>query len=185
MYVGYGGNQRRMIPSKIVSENYLGNGERILQVGDTQHFQFEESSEGPFDLKDAHLLKETREEQIMINGIITLRRIEGWLGKSKGMKQILWERGLWNPRMKKNESESEKEKKRLEGKALLPEELDMVQCHPELAGNDIEYAWGFSSSIFRRSNSVNGQNLEEKVEAARTIERIWKFERKARDYMSM
>jgi hypothetical protein len=64
------------------------------------------------------------------------------------------------------------------------------KCHPELAGNGIEYAWGFSSSLFRRTNFPNGLSLEQKVEAALvkehlTMERIWKFERKARDYMSM
>jgi hypothetical protein len=99
---------------------------------------------------------------------------EGWLGKPKGMKQI---RGLWNSEMKKHESDHEKEKKRLDGKTLLPEHLDMVRvlsklpdfkgtkcalrkmiedrghilmispkCHPEIAGNGIESAWGFSSS---------------------------------------
>jgi hypothetical protein len=64
------------------------------------------------------------------------------------------------------------------------------KCHPELAGKGIEYAWGFSSSLFRRTNFPNGLSLEQKVEAALfqehlTLDRIWKFERKARDYMSM
>jgi hypothetical protein len=71
-----------MAPSVILDETYLGNGRsRILNVGDTQYFQFEETSDGPCDLKNAHLYKDTREEQIMVNGSLTTRLIDGWLGK--------------------------------------------------------------------------------------------------------
>jgi hypothetical protein len=101
--VNYGGNQRKipLSESQILSEACLGNGPRILNAGDSQYFQFEDESGGPFDLNDTHLHKETRDEEVMVNGTVIKQTREGWLGKPKGMKQILWEMGLWNPEMKK------------------------------------------------------------------------------------
>jgi hypothetical protein len=62
------------------------------------------------------------------------------------------------------------------------------KCHPKIAGQGIEYAWGYSKLRFRRGiNDAIASHLEENVKAALsrevlTINQICKFARKARDY---
>eukprot|EP00733_Pompholyxophrys_punicea_P000443 Pompholyxophrys_punicea_v1_NODE_122_length_3354_cov_5.345862.p1 type:complete len:471 gc:universal NODE_122_length_3354_cov_5.345862:1263-2675(+) len=91
--------------------------------------------------------------------------VQGYIGKAKGKRQILWERGLWKPGMTgdhKQESlnidfvlgscEDFKEEKgalqeivESRGHILLMS----PKCHPEIAGVGIEYAWGISKLNFR------------------------------------
>ena len=62
------------------------------------------------------------------------------------------------------------------------------KCHPEIAGQGIEYAWGYAKLRFRQYvNDAEGSNLERNVRASLstevlTNERISKFIRKSRDY---
>ena len=65
------------------------------------------------------------------------------------------------------------------------------KCHPELAGNGIEYAWGMSKKVFRKSNGevgpkkLSAKNLHDRVLAsfhAVKIENVLAFARRARRY---
>ena len=62
------------------------------------------------------------------------------------------------------------------------------KCHPEIAGQGIEYAWGYAKLRFRQHfNDMTAANLEKNVRAVLsatvlTKERMRKFNRKARDY---
>ena len=103
---------------------------------------------------------------------------QGWVGKAKGKLQIVFERGLLDP-TKLYDYYSEKGRKDAEGniiectsidsliqslrdfreeKTLLQlraEEMGMSivrspKCHPECAGEGIEYVWGVSKNSYRR-----------------------------------
>jgi hypothetical protein len=68
--------------------------------------------------------------------------------------------------------------------------LASVACHPEMAGNGIEYCWGYGETIFRKINDKIVKNLRSNVAIAispahLTLERIWKFSRRPREYMRM
>ena len=66
------------------------------------------------------------------------------------------------------------------------------KAHPELAGQGVEYSWGYSKFTFRRANT--GQQKSKQLRAnvlqatsatvanGLNIERVRKFVRKARDY---
>ena len=60
------------------------------------------------------------------------------------------------------------------------------KCHPEVAGCGIEYSWGKSKMAFRRNfNDCAGKNLQDNIVkslATVTMDIVWKFERKTRDY---
>jgi hypothetical protein len=65
------------------------------------------------------------------------------------------------------------------------------KAHPELAGQGMEYSWGYAKLIFRKNNTTGtskkkAERLAANVRGAlssgyMTIERIRKFVRKARD----
>jgi hypothetical protein len=63
-----------------------------------------------------------------------------------------------------------------------------VKCHPEMAGNGIEYIWGCSERIFRKNNDNTTENFIKNIKLSLSnnslpMERIWKFERRSRDYI--
>lgn len=65
-----------------------------------------------------------------------------------------------------------------------------VACHPEMAGHGIEYCWGYGETMLRKINDHTDANLHANVKRALSpeclsLQRIWKFERRARDYMRM
>ena len=136
---------------------------------------------------------------------------EGYVGKAKGLKQIAWERGFYSAEdlrakglMKVKEEAirtklnlckdfaTEISQMQFIAKQLGVEVTMTPKAHPELAGQGIEYSWGYAKLMFRKNNT-NGtskekaQRLESNVLDAistenLTIERIRKFVRKARDY---
>ena len=148
--------------------------------------------------------------------------IKGYVGESKGIKQILIERGLWIKGMRGSQDAKQRAKMLAEGKDLLDTSLDAPlvlskcedfhnekgalqdlvesrghililspKCHPELAGCGIEYSWGKSKQHFRRqANDTIAANphsniLDSIQSSVLPIERIWKFERRSRDYRRM
>eukprot|EP00733_Pompholyxophrys_punicea_P000792 Pompholyxophrys_punicea_v1_NODE_290_length_2356_cov_40.811280.p1 type:complete len:268 gc:universal NODE_290_length_2356_cov_40.811280:1473-2276(+) len=130
--------------------------------------------------------------------------VEGYVGKPKGMRQILWERGLWiegmtadslDPKLNIKSILSSCTDFRNEKTALqaLFEDRGHIllmspKCHPELAGVGIEYSWGKSKLEFRRR--INDQvpaNLQQNVIKSLSVDvlplsRIRKFARRTRDY---
>ena len=104
--------------------------------------------------------------------------MEGWEGKPKGMLQILWERGFIDPTKKKEEYTVDGRKDRFGNviresslKHLMSLLTDFIaeetllqyhgrllgvkvdrtpKCHPEIAGEGIEYDWGCGKGYYRR-----------------------------------
>ena len=128
-----------------------------LKPGDAQPMVFQPGDPPPFE----HL--DWTEEQ--------------YVGKAKGINQVLFERGLWDPSIKyKVDGQSDKHGDVIPGtstKELLANcpdfknELNLLQqlvqdrghillsspkCHPELAGDGVEYGWGQSKRYYRRNN---------------------------------
>ena len=143
---------------------------------------------------------------------------EGWCGKAKGMMQVLWERGFID-KSKKNEyilagskdefgvvDKNTSLKYLLENLSDFVEEESLLQtnarkmgaqidrtpkCHAELAGEGIEYTWGFGKNHFRRQPL----DLKRKKETFRGLVRsslsrqkctpkiIRSFSKRARDYI--
>ena len=149
---------------------------------------------------------------------------KGWLGSSKGMLQILFERGILDTNGKTNNEidkfytvlgKQDENGNRIEGTSLrfllssLPDfknEMTLLQyraeqlgveidCspkyHPEIAGEGIEYVWGFSKSTYRRMplGTKKKQGFRELVTAALntnnvlTVSAIRKCAKRARMYM--
>lgn len=132
--------------------------------------------------------------------------IVGYEGKPKGVRQMLWERGLWEDGM----TGSAEPSSGLNANTVLGdcpdfrEEKSALQhlvesrghilimspkCHPELAGMGIEYSWGKAKLEFRRrTNDENPKKLEKNMlkalstEAILTLQRIRRFARRTRDY---
>ncbi len=123
-------------------------------------------------------LKEVQEIATAKNLPITTEEddiIEGWLGKPKGIKQVLWERGLLDPKVQyvaKVKKDDPKEAGKVEYSTLLANCTDFLsektclmflgkrlnvdvdqstKCHPELAGEGIEYTWGHAKGPYRKA----------------------------------
>jgi len=135
---------------------------------------------------------------------------DGYIGKAKGLKQIAWERGFWSKAelLQKGLVKEDVIRSRLatchdfatkiSQMQFIAQELGVEvvmtpKAHPELAGQGVEYSWGYSKFTFRRNNT--GRTSKEKVqqleaniraalstESSLNIERVRKFVRKARDY---
>ena len=99
-------------------------------------------------------------------GVLKFRM--GYAGSAKGVKQILWERGLWKAGMKAKLASEDKDYPELSANDVLAncqdfkEELGAMQSliqssgnivlftskgHPEIAGAGIEYDWGVSKKF--------------------------------------
>ena len=152
-----------------------------LKPGDTQIFFFGEGMPPPWYKPNAPKYdrptgKRDKEGRDLVE--------EGYVGKAKGMKQVLWERGLWKEGMVKRLEEDAEgglglsmyhvlsdcwdfarettalmEKLRARGHILLM----CVKCHPELAGVGIENTWGKSAMHFRRNNDCIASHLDQNV----------------------
>jgi hypothetical protein len=93
MNTEYGGKQSAMRDTLIErEEGFLGlNPGLTLQVGDTQRMIFAEDDPPPHFKPDA-----PKYDQPATDG---KKAVEGYIGKPKGLKQVLWERGLWKDGM--------------------------------------------------------------------------------------
>jgi hypothetical protein len=168
--------------------------------------------------KKTELIK--RCEDNGIRTIETTQKIEeGWQGKPKGLLQILWERGwidannLGNYTMSGRQNASGVLMKNTSLKLLMAncidfeEEESLLQyygrdlgvtvdrtpkCHCELAGEGIEYAWGFSKNYYRTlslSDKKGKQNFLDAVNKCISRDKITtgmirKFSRRAREYIA-
>ena len=121
-----------------------------------------------------------------------------FLGTPKGLKQILWERGLYDysmnmEKMKKVlskcpdfEAETCAFEEEVAERGHIP--ILSPKGHPELAGVGIEYCWGKSKLHFRRNNSIKSGSFSKRIldsictKNVLFLERIRKFARKSRSY---
>ena len=126
--------------------------------------------------------------------------IEGYVGKPKGMKQVLWERGLWKDdgsmvvgdakEQLQSCTDFSNEKGALEDMVSSRGHVLMMspKGHPELAGVGVEYSWGKSKMHYRRNNDCVPAHLHANIVGALdsdTVLPLWRirrFARKARDY---
>jgi hypothetical protein len=110
--------------------------------------------------------------------------VEGWIGKPKGIRQVLWERGLMDPqvtcgiKVKKGDPNYEE---KVEYSTVLADWADFLnektsliylgEClgvevdrstksHPELVGKGIEYFWGKAKSVYQRSTLAQKKEKE-------------------------
>lgn len=198
MSSNFGGKQRHMRSTTILAEKgFLGPHARILEVGNTQHMVFKPSDPAPWYAKDTPKYDKTEREA---NGQV--KTTIGYVGKPKGLKQVLWERGFWdvsNPNFKPKVEEL---------REIMAECLDFKheetalqqisnkaghllrmspKGHPELAGVGIEYSWGKAKLEFRRRNDLDPKTFHARVLQVLSTEvlfldRIRKFARRARQY---
>ena len=144
--------------------------------------------------------------------------IEGWVGKAKGALQILWERGFidatcvhkytnkgsLNGGVRDDSTSLECLMSRLPdfvneetvlqqtGKKLGVTILRTPKCHPELAGEGIEYAWGVAKLFYRRQPLSMKRSKDSFLELVKTatsrtgvlnVRNIRRFSARARRYM--
>ena len=143
---------------------------------------------------------------------------QGWEGKPKGLLQILWERGLVDANkldtytmkgktdelgniinntsliyLMANCTDFANEETLLQHKGR---EMGVLvdrtpKCHPELAGEGIEYTWGCSKGYYRRlpiQRKRGLQNFKSSVQLSMSADvlsksRVRKFARRARRYI--
>jgi hypothetical protein len=143
---------------------------------------------------------------------------EGWVNKPKGSFQVLYERGWINPNMWKqytNEGRKDEMGNLIQKTSIdhlmqqqpdFQSELTLLQyyakqlgvivdrtpkCHPELAGEGIEYVWAFAKLFYRnkplRMKKTKGafQQLVEQCLSREnlSIAKVRKCSRRAREYM--
>ena len=145
---------------------------------------------------------------------------EGWVNKPKGMLQILYERGFLDPTrsMKTYTLDGKKDEyghvvPETSLKELISSLLDFQneetllqyhgrllgvivdrtpKCHPEIAGEGIEYSWGAAKLFYRRLRIKEKRSKEKFRNSVKnstnrntilTIARQRKFSKRARQYM--
>ena len=110
--------------------------------------------------------------------------VKGWVGKPKGIKQVLWERGLLDPQVtyvSKIKKDDPNYEEKVEYSTVLADCADFLnektslmylgerlgvevdrstKSHPELAGEGIEYSWGRAKSVYRSSTLAQKKGKE-------------------------
>ena len=209
MNSNFGGKQPSMRSSKIIaSEGFLGPHlhDHVLKVGDIQHMVFQPTDPPPWYAPetprfDTVLCSADGTPERNPDG--TCKTTSGYVGKPKGLRQVLWERGFWNvadPKYKPtidklrtvlaNCFDFQHEKTALERAAHDRGHLLRMtpKGHPELAGVGIEYSWGKAKMHFLRHNDLDPKTFHAQVLQALStdvldVTRVRKFARRARDYM--
>jgi hypothetical protein len=109
---------------------------------------------------------------------------EGWVGKPKGIRQVLWERGLLDPQVTyvaKIKRDDPNLEEKVEYSTVLADCADFLgektslmylgerlgvevdrstKCHPELSGEGIEHSWGRAKSVYRRAKLADKKGKE-------------------------
>ena len=62
-----------------------------------------------------------------------------------------------------------------------------VKGHPEMAGVGVEYTWGYSKMVYRRTNTLDPKTLRERAEwtlspEVMPLDRVRRFARRARSF---
>ena len=145
--------------------------------------------------------------------------LKGWEGQPKGMLQVLWERGFIDGTKSEKYYTIEGRKDQFGNidpatsvKMMLERQMDFIEeetllqyhgrqlgvtidrtpkCHPEMAGEGIEYNWGCAKGYYRRLPITEKRTKNKFRESVKksisrdimTIERQRMFSRRARQYM--
>jgi hypothetical protein len=146
--------------------------------------------------------------------------VEGWEEKAKGMLQILWERGFIDPAKRKEEYTVDGKKdafgniiRETSLKHLMSLLTDFIEeetllqyhgrllgvrvertpkCHPEIAGEGVEYDWGCGKGVYRRlpisekrTKTKFRESVRKCLDSTRvlTVQRRRLFSKRARQYM--
>jgi hypothetical protein len=179
-----------------------------------QSFVFQEGDPAPFySLKASKVDYNTKKKRKRGKKIVECDVIvQGYVGKAKGMKQVLWELGLWVKDMvQKIDVDKDKKCRGLDMsmshvlsmctdfveewpafKKLIHDMGHILQTspkgHPEIAGARIEYGWGDSKMVFRRTNDCVAKNLHRNTVSSfkvLALARTRKYARRARAYRTM
>ena len=237
MSVKWGGKQS-ILHESTVTEAGLGPGVAVqlvpdghggvvqkdckLKPGEKQSFHF--TADGPPPFYDQQARREDYIDPSNPTKTVTPRKskknpnpqpqmveniLPGYVGKPKGMKQILWERGKWLPTMTADHDTPELSMKKVlsscpdfveETTAMqdLVESRGHILClspkySPEVAGVGVEFSFGRSKMSFRRTyNDRVAAHLQDNVlrsistegpDAVLPLSLVWKYARRARDYM--
>ena len=125
MNAGWGGKQLIMRDTILTSAD-LDTRNAIYQPGDRQSMFFNNPLMGPLYDPNAPMLDTPyTPEEVKRNPRDPSTKPNGWLGKAKGIKQVLWERCLWKDGMKCKMSAKEKLKCLMENRELRTQDLDM------------------------------------------------------------
>lgn len=170
-----------------------------LKLGDVQRMSFGPTDPPPFYDWEAP----PKDKRVQRRG--KLEQKEGYVGKAKGIKQVLWERGWYVDGMSatskdvqmnlelvlgglpdfKNERTALQHTVEKRGHILVMS----PKFHPEVAGVGIEYSWGMSKLKFRRElNDEIPKHLHQNIvasmnrESILTLPRVRRFARRTRDY---
>jgi hypothetical protein len=161
-----------------------------LRMGQVQHFVFQQGDPPPFyDLAcPTSSIKDDAGEKVLK---------QGYVGQPKGLKQVLWERGLWEhgltqERAKALLSACEDFKSEPSSLEELVQDIGGLlimspKGHPELAGKGVEYSWGYSKRYFRANNDCVAKHLHQNIVTSISqeqlpVERVRSFARRAREY---
>lgn len=145
--------------------------------------------------------------------------LKGWEGQPKGMLQVLWERGFIDASKSEKYYTIEGRKDQFGNvnsetsvKMMMEKQMDFVEeetllqyhgrqlgviidrtpkCHPEMAGEGIEYNWGCAKGFYRRlpitekrSKSKFRESVKKSISRnIMTTERQRMFSRRAQQYM--
>lgn len=235
MSVGYGGKQNIRRDTKLcagcvnvencpIGDKAIGSIQKLWWSDDQIFAHFPDAPEGQKDRIFGPVDPDTGKQmtpaqaplydvpEVVDNaGKVIQKFKEGYRGKAKGMKQILFERGLW----KKGMIGKVDKEKDPQGRG---EDLSMVhvlqncfdfatektafqdmllkrghipemspKCHPEVAGVGVEYCWGKAKQHFRRHTDHIGKHLHENIvyclsKEVQPLRRVRKYARKARAY---
>ena len=175
--------------------------------------------------KVSELQEIARGKGIAVTKRVRKEKVKGWMGKPKGLFQVLWERGFIDTSknvrtyysLKGREDQYGNKMPETSLRDMMRNCLDFIEeetllqtnarkmgerpghvvvdrtpkCHPELAGEGIEYSWGCAKNFYRRlplekkkgkdtfRKSVNEAISRDNL----TTKRIRMFSRRAREYI--
>lgn len=180
----------------------IGRKDWRVYAGGVQQCQFTETCAPPHDFFDSgaeppkyDIMEDEEQEDGTTKRVV---KVPGYIGKAKGMRQLLLERGLYNDGMNvaalKAALDNCKDfKNELTALAKLLHDRGHIllmspKAHPELAGVGIEYSWGFCKQYYRRHNKCISkdfrQNVTDSITGSHvTLARILRFARRSRAYL--
>lgn len=218
MNVKWGGGKGADMRSTVVTSECLGTAEakvtwqgRVydckLKPGDTQHMCFKRGDPPPFyDFNAPPTDRPSGKTKNSKVGEIVGDILHGYVGKPKGKRQVLWERGLSVDGMKSSENvpahlnintilggctDFKNEKHELQHLVETRGHVLLIspKYHPEMAGLGIDYSWGKSKLEFRRKfNDCTAKNLRKNTlraldaDGVLFLDRVRRFARRTRDY---